>query len=383
MTGNQESGDGRWLWAVLTWLFRALLVGALAVFAFTCNGADGEVTTAATVEARIQGGKAPRNHDRSLNLTVLTFNVAGLPWPASKDRAVVMPAIGQHIAALADEGFPVDVILIQEGFIAETEMIADALAFAYRVTGAGPELKAISHACAGCKSDDRQQKWWKGEGIGPFVGSGLHIFSVYPVVGVSRMAFGNQDCAGYDCLANKGAILARVVLPGVPEPVDVLTTHLNSTNAAGVPKWETHIAHERQVRRLAEFWGSVTSIDRPNIVGGDFNIRGSHQRFLPLAKLFHGASFVKNTCESVGGSTPCDIDIQPEAPWLTSQDLQAFKSGRKVSIEPVLARTVLNEPVNGSQLSDHFGFLVRYRLSWRSGHDQVPAQAELVRGIDR
>lgn len=363
MSKSEPKQDIEWVWITLTWLFSALLVGALALFAFSSNNRGIErgssvKRVASTSHEQLQ------DHLRSAEVTVLTFNVAGLPWPVSNGRAQIMPEIGRQIAALSAEGTPVDVVLIQEGFISETDLIADSLGFPHRISGAGANLMADAHPCTGCAVDNRQQKWWKGEGIGSLAGSGLHIYSVHPIFGVNRMAFGDNACAGYDCLANKGAVVARIAFPGVPQPIDILTTHLNSTNAAGVPKWETHIAHQHQVRRLANFWDSVTTRDRPAIMGGDFNIRGSHQRFLPMARLFSDTTFVKNTCDDFGGETLCDIEIRPDAPWLTSQDLQAYKSGDSVRVSPVLAKTVLNKPVNGVALSDHFGFLVTYRLSW-------------------
>ncbi len=306
----------------------------------------------------------PNQH--SYDLSVLSFNVAGLPWPVSQNRAETMTMIGHHIRDLLLDGEGVDVVLIQEGFIDDTETIADILGFSERITGAGSALSSHAFACGECLPDTRQRKWWKGEGIGAWAGSGLHIFSAYPIVGIERMAFGETACAGYDCLANKGAVLARIILPGAPHPVDVITTHLNSTNAADVPKAETHFAHERQVRRLADFWIRATEQDHPAIIGGDFNIRGSHERFVPLAKLFQGAAFVKNTCQAVGGTTLCEIDVRPDAPWLTSQDLQAFRSGHSMTIKPVVAKTVLDHVSADVPLSDHFGFLVRYRLEWQS-----------------
>ncbi len=223
---------------------------------------------------------------------------------------------------------------------------------------------SLDGATADTLSNQAQRKWWKGENVGKWAESGLHIFSAFPVIAVKRMAFGEPACAGYDCLANKGALRVRIVVPGVPQPINIVTTHLNSTNTAGVPVEETHTAHERQVKRLADFWNTAAEPGLPAIIGGDFNIRGSHIRFLPIAKLFQGTTFVKNTCDVLGGSTKCHIDIRPDAPWLTSQDMQAFRSGRDVLVTPLDAHTVLDEPVNGKRLSAHFGYLVRYRLSW-------------------
>ena len=298
---------------------------------------------------------------KAIDLSVLTFNVAGLPWPISSGRFGAMTMIGEEIQSIIDSGFPVDVVLIQEGFVSSTTSIADQLNFSNIVSGPNSASTNTEQSEPIARS---QRKWWKGEAIGKWLGSGLYVFSAYPVVGVKRISFEEPACAGYDCLANKGAVLAQIVVPGLPDPVDIITTHLNSTHAAGVPQSETHRAHQLQVRRLAEFWNHATDPRHPTIMAGDFNVRDSHQRFVPFAKLFREAAFVKNSCEEFGGPTRCDIDVRPDAPWLTSQDLQAYRSGRRVQIIPLNARTVLHKPINGTALSDHVGYLVRYRLSW-------------------
>ena len=41
-------------------------------------------------------------------------------------------------------------------------------------------------------------------------------------------------CAGFDCLANKGVLLARIAVPGMAQPLTVANAHLNARKAAGV-----------------------------------------------------------------------------------------------------------------------------------------------------
>ncbi len=43
-------------------------------------------------------------------------------------------------------------------------------------------------------------------------------------------------CAGFDCLANKGVMMVHVDLPGLPEGLDIVNTHMNARKAAKVPK---------------------------------------------------------------------------------------------------------------------------------------------------
>ena len=50
-------------------------------------------------------------------------------------------------------------------------------------------------------------------------------------------------------------------------------------------------------------------------------------------------------------------------PWLRAQDLQAFASSAPVDVRPIRVETLFTAGPQG-RLSDHDGYLVRYRLSW-------------------
>lgn len=306
----------------------------------------------------------------SARLSVLTYNVAGLPWPISSGRRQALHAIAQEIALMVEQGQGPDVILIQEGFVSETSAIGRQAGFIEHVAGPSAQHRNaqrfdLSNPITASLSQALPRRWWKGEGVGPLVGSGLHVFSRYPIAGVRRMSFGDA-CAGYDCLANKGALSVRILVPGMPDPLELMTTHLNSTNSAGVGKAETDAAHLRQVKYLTQFWQDRPDSQVPIIIGGDFNIRGAQGRFVQLAKHFSSLTFVQDTCSAFGGACHCEIDFETHSPWLHSQDVQAFKSGRRVSIHPLEARHIFDAGDNGQALSDHAGYLVTYELRWRS-----------------
>ncbi len=305
------------------------------------------------------------------DLSILSLNLAGLPWPLATRREEAILEIGRQIAQLSQAGPEIDVILLQEGFTDIAATLQETLGITEYV--AGPD-KPRERRASLFQTGDLKRKWWKGEGIGPWVGSGLHVYSVHPIVGVKRHAFGEHACAGYDCLANKGVILTRILVPGLPTPIDVITTHLNSTRSARVPLNETQQAHQRQTLQLAEFWHASTAPEIPAILAGDLNVRRSHERFIPLAKQFKDATFVKNDCALDYVHLACQLDLHSDAPWLSSQDIQAYRSGSKVHVSVLEARTVLTESINGKKLSDHDGYLVRYRLTWVSDqHDHTVA----------
>ena len=101
---------------------------------------------------------------------------------------------------------------------------------------------------------------------------GLLILSDYPILSAARLTFPAHACAGFDCLANKGALVARLAVPGMAQPVHVVNTHLNARKAAGVPIARSQRAFERQVDLLTRFVRAQVPEDAPLILGGDMNI---------------------------------------------------------------------------------------------------------------
>ena len=77
----------------------------------------------------------------------------------------------------------------------------------------------------------KQRRLTKGERLFILTGSGLVAATDLAVVRTVNQPFGRHSCAGYDCLANKGVMLIEIAIPGMPEPLFVLNTHLNSRRA--------------------------------------------------------------------------------------------------------------------------------------------------------
>lgn len=78
--------------------------------------------------------------------------------------------------------------------------------------------------------------------------------------------------------------------------------------------------------------------------------------------------------------TVCDVKMSWDGePWLDIQDLQAFDSGKLVTVEPIRAESMFDGSANGARLSDHDGFLVTYRLAWRPRERRfAPALADPI-----
>jgi len=308
------------------------------------------------------GGAVVPPAPHSTEISVLTYNVRGLPWPLAKGRAKALKAIGVELAKMRRDGRQPDVVLIQEGFRGEIGDLVEASGYRYwargpsrfqRASGAGP-------------ADGRRYATVRypsfGEGWGKFTGAGLHVLSDAPITEVEDTPY--RYCAGFDCLANKGVMLARLALPGAPGAIDIVNTHLNSRRAAKVPIARSLRAHNLQTEELMAFIDAHRDADRPLLVGGDFNVLDAPDRY-DYRSAERPYQVVSEFCNRA--ADPCEGQAMgdPAArPWLRSQDLQAFAGAGPVTVRPIRIETLFGVSGAGRRLSDHDGYLVRYRLSW-------------------
>lgn len=294
-------------------------------------------------------------------ISVLTYNVRGLPWPVATGRGAALQAIGQELADLRREGRQPDVVLIQEGFRSEMAELVRTSGYAYWAEGPGRETRA-PHGPAPARRD---AKILLGEGVGKLTGAGLHVLSDAPILDVQVATF--RHCAGLDCLANKGAMLVRIQPPGLPTPVDVVNTHLNSRKASRAPSGRTLAAHQGQTLELLAFLAAHRDPDHPLIVGGDFNIRNSPARYdfaaeqRPYRVVAEYCARVEPVCGATSGPVRDD-----GRPWLATQILQGFADG-DVRVRPRATAALFD--TGAARLSDHDGYLVSYRLSWPAAFD--------------
>jgi len=73
----------------------------------------------------------------SVELSVLSYNVAALPWPFLKKRAGPIKAIGEELGKLRSQGAGPDIVLIQEGFRRSTSLLVNASGYPNWVQGPG------------------------------------------------------------------------------------------------------------------------------------------------------------------------------------------------------------------------------------------------------
>ena len=203
------------------------------------------------------------------DLSVMTYNIKDLPWPVASGRAAAVEAIGRRLALMRARGVQPDVVLLQEAFGDEAQAIGRAAGYAHTITGparagriAAPPLGRRFAAAA---------QVLKGEKSGTLLNGGLVILSDLPIARVERHAFPEGACAGFDCLAAKGALIAWAKVPGAAQPVAIVDTHLNARHATHVPAARADAAYRWQVAALRNLLEKRIAPGTPVIIGGDFN----------------------------------------------------------------------------------------------------------------
>ncbi len=300
--------------------------------------------------------------DRSAELTVLTYNVRGLPWPIATGRAKALKKIGKELAAMRKEGRQPDVVLIQEGFRSEVGNLVRASGYRYWAQGPTRGERASDAAPEDGRRYRRVRYIRFGEGWGKFTSAGLHVLTDEPIVEVRNTPY--RYCAGFDCLANKGAMLVRLAPPGLPQDLDIINTHMNSRGASRVPVKRSLRAHNLQTEELNAFINNHWKAQTPLLIGGDFNVRNAPERY-DYQAAERPYVVVSEFCNHP--SSPCDGQppVDGEQPWLRSQDLQAFASDGAVNVRPIRVEKVFGSEPGRRRLSDHDGYLVSYRFSWK------------------
>lgn len=299
------------------------------------------------------------------SLSVLTYNIKGVPWPVAFGRRAALEAIGKRLQDMRLRQQAPQIVVLQEAFTPEAQNIGAAAGYRYIVNGpladtAGP---------AGMTDRDRgfaaAARWWKGETAGKLVGSGLQILSDYPVVSVRRMAFPAFACAGYDCLANKGALLVSIAIPGVSTPVDILTTHLNSRRASRVKDERSIYAYRRQVNFLTEFVRSAHDLGHPLIAAGDFNVGSVPMRRRALLSDVHSRWTAHSSIRDALGQFRREGRVlTPDAAYALkrARDWQFYASGVNQRIDLTTIEVPFGRGPNSGGLSDHVGYIARFRL---------------------
>lgn len=289
------------------------------------------------------------------DLSVMTYNVAGLPWPLAKKGPEALRAIGERLARMRAAGCAPAVVVLQEAFTAEARDIGRRAGYAFVVDG--PYLRT------GAAAPGIERDWTLGETAGTPVDSGLVVLSDLPVLDISRAAFPEGACAGYDCLAAKGVVLVTLQLAN-GRTVMVADTHFNSRGASGASPARSLAAYRRQADFLARFVARNRPADMPVVIAGDFNQGKRPERAVALQSALgrlagHPLPDALRTCITGNTAHPADA----RAIVGRAKDMQFVLPGRAAGLIPTGSEVPFGTEPDGSMLSDHMGYTIHYRYS--------------------
>lgn len=306
-----------------------------------------------------------------VDLSVMTYNIHGLPWPVALGRDADFKRIAARLRAMRKGGSQPHVVVLQEAFTPAAKAIGRASGYPFSANGPAAVEANNQPLSATDRTFTAGASWFKGERSGKLVDSGLEILSDYPIVGVRRMAFPAFACAGYDCLANKGVLMVALAVPGSPAPLVVATAHFNARANSGVADERSNYAYARQVDAAGAFLAESPWRRYPIIFAGDFNVGKSLPRrtYLAAAAAHWWAEWrrgpVRDAMHSCHGR-PGRFPGAAEESFARAKDWQFFASTRLAALGADAIAVPFGRAADGSMLSDHFGYTVRYRLSWNT-----------------
>jgi endonuclease/exonuclease/phosphatase family metal-dependent hydrolase len=306
------------------------------------------------------------------DLSVMTYNIEGLPFPVRRGRAAAADRIASQLRAMRDAGTAPHVVVLQEAFGHAQKAIGREAGYRYIAFGPGRRATNDETEDAADRAFAAGARHLKGEDDGKWAGSGLAILSDYPILSVARAAFPRFACAGLDCLANKGVLLATVAVPGSARPVSVVATHMNSKEASGVAPARFGWAYDRQVRSIGRFLAANLDPAAPYVFAGDTNIGRSPTRTAAFEAMLSALPRVARegkvrtalaTC--LAGDAGCRLDDAREArrSFRHGKDWEVYAPGADMALRPVAIATPFGHDAHGTMLSDHIGYTATYRFT--------------------
>ena len=317
-------------------------------------------------------------------LSMMTYNIKGLPWPLAFDRDAALARIGGRLRALRQRGQQPHILVLQEAFTPQAAEIARTSGYRHMTFGPDRLMRSPIAPATADQAFLADARWDRGEAMGKQTDSGLIILSDYPIVRVQRLAFPDFACAGFDCLANKGVVIADIQVPGEEKPVAIVNIHLNARKASGVSVARSLAAYARQVDLTARFIASAVPRDRTLMIGSDMNIGGNSDRTRIFFDSFsrHGLSFV---AAEQGGAQLALQQAAIPVPQARDDLIHATqrrkdwifaRAGRGTALVVKGAHVPFGSEPDGQPLSDHFGYVIAYdrQRSQLALADASPAQ---------
>ena len=294
-------------------------------------------------------------------LSVMTYNVKGLPWPAAWGRGPALTAIGNRLADLRERNAQPQVVLLQEAFTDDAKAIARQAG--YRHIAIGPQEAPAADAAPLGESFAAAARWDRGELSESLLDSGLVILSDYPIVRSRNFAFPQGACAGFDCLAAKGVMIAWIAVPDAPQPIAIINTHFNSRRSAHVASERADQAYVWQVDAARRFVSENIDQDTPVIFGGDFNGGESPRRLSALAQPMLDASEQDglSTALTLRGTSDSTRDEVIQI-LKRNKDRLLSRNGSGISLAPRHVAVPFGVRSSTAAMSDHAGFVIVYAM---------------------
>jgi len=158
--------------------------------------------------------------------------------------------------------------------------------------------------------------------------------------------------------------MVLIQIPGVPEPIYIMNTHMNSGIAAsGVSAERSLMAHYLQVKEIQDFADNFPFEGRVLLFGGDFNMKQDRDRINQFRERGRHR-IARYYCTNVVDDCEIRLSFDSDEPWLDTQDLQGSFDGDRIIVRSIIIEALFDEPVDGRMLSDHDGYMVTFRLTW-------------------
>ena len=297
-------------------------------------------------------------------LSVLTYNVKGLPWPLANSRSNSLKKIGERLRQLRVKGQQPEIVLLQEVFTDDARKIAQISGYRYVADGPSADDQSAIKATQADRQFAAEGSWLKGENIGKLAGSGLQILSDFPITAVYKNPFPDYGCAGYDCLSNKGAMLAVIDVEPLGTFVQIGNIHMNSKRHSRASPERRIFAYQRQVDATYDFFKSHYDERYPLVFGGDFNIGYMAKRADILFEKDWPIKLQNDGLRTLATRTSMQPDAQVALD--KSADWQFSKSGRRALIQIKSVDVPFRKSKLGQSLSDHVGYTINYGLTTNS-----------------
>jgi endonuclease/exonuclease/phosphatase family metal-dependent hydrolase len=305
-------------------------------------------------------------------VSVLTYNVKGLPWPLAIGRDEPLHQIAVGLGQLCGDAERPNIVVLQEAFGDAADDFIRRAGYRYVLRGPSAHDSALASSPAWEEQFSTDASAILGEGLDRYLDSGLVILSDRPIELVASGVFPQDACAGFDCLAAKGVVIAEVSLgEGLPALL-IGNTHMNAKNSSGATPERQLEAYRRQIDTTSNFVRQNRDAGLPFVFAGDFNMGSVEERreYLFASTLDVGdENDGLRVLASQGQRSPgIDEVIRHGA------DYQFYFSSHDWTLEATRTSIPFGAANAGKELSDHVGFVVTYRLTPQDGAEDAEAE---------